>query len=108
MYIDTMSISSLLALLIAIVIAGALAILAGYLSFTMLRSVQAPSIKQPRFYLPSDFFVTLALLGNFWLVLLVLLGSEELLLADRPLIVIMTSLIAPFLSWWRKKKAARE
>ena len=99
----------MLAFFVAIFIVLTLVTLAGYLSYMVLRSAQAlPIINQHRLYLPSDFFVSLVLFGNFWMILLVLLGSQELLPSDRPLIVIIVSLIAPFLSWWHKKKAKIE
>lgn len=96
----------MVSIVFASIILVGLASLASYLSFTVVRSkLAAPKAMPTRFYLPTDFFVTLVLLGNFWMIILVLLGSQELLPADRPMITIIASLMAPFLSWWRKKKA---
>ncbi len=84
-------------------------VLATSLSYSVLRSEQAATTRrEPHFYLPNDFFVALVLLTNFWLILLVILGCQELLPADRHLIIIVVSMLAPFLSWWRKKKVSAE
>lgn len=97
------------ALILVIIIVAILVVVAGSLAYAVLRSVPAAKPeKEPHFYLPNDFFITLVLLANFWLILLVLLGSQELLPTERNMIVILASLLAPFLSWWRKKKAGAE
>lgn len=84
-------------------------IIAGYLVFSVMRSKEALEVEPDlHFFLPNDFFVSLTLLTNFWLVLLVLLGSQELLQADKQIIVVFTSLFAPFLSWWHQKKDGGE
>jgi|GEM_PF-3802478 len=56
------------------------------------------------FILPHQYFVSLILLANFWLILLLLLGLRELPEEQRSALLILVALFAPFLSWWRQNR----
>lgn len=57
------------------------------------------------FFLPYDFFLSLILLVNFWVILLILLGSQSLPEEESFIITMIMCAWGPIFMWWRKKRA---
>jgi uncharacterized protein YybS (DUF2232 family) len=75
------------------------------ITWSILRSskIKTTQIRE-QFFLSHRLFISLALLINFWSVLLILLNAQELPKNEKQTVTIIASLLAPFLSWWRKKR----
>ncbi len=53
--------------------------------------------------LPHDFFISIILLFNLWIILLLLLASENLEKTDQQNLILAASILAPGVFWWWKK-----
>jgi len=70
----------------------------------MVLAPSGPSTIKMQFFLPNRLFVSLILLSSFWLTLLLLLGLGDLPTGGKQGLIIVISLFAPFLSWWRQNR----
>lgn len=53
--------------------------------------------------LPHDFFISIILLFNLWIILLLLLASENLEKTEQQNLIFAISILAPGIFWWWKK-----
>lgn len=94
-------ISSLTWILAMVLIAPLIAIT---MSAIKAKSLTSASVNQS-FFLPYDFFLSLILLVNFWVIVLVLLGSQSLPEEESFIITIIMCAWVPIFMWWRKKRS---
>lgn len=88
-----------------------LAIPLGCITFLLVSTLKSQKRSKPAekstFFLPNDFFISLVFLMNFWVILLILLGAQELGEKDQRILAMVFCLGAPFLSFWQKKRWER-
>lgn len=75
-------------------------LLSASLFFASNRKEHRPSA---RFFMPTDLFIYLILLINYWVMLLILLESKTMN-QESTIAIIASAIFAPFLNWWHKKR----
>lgn len=82
--------------------------LLGIIAFLIISTLQAKkksqSPEKSTFFLPNDFFISLVFLMIFWVIILILLGAQDLAAKDQRILAMVFCFCAPFLSFWQKKR----
>ena len=78
------------------------------MALSLWQSLGLGAKKNRQMFLPHDFFQTLLLLVGMWVIIFTIMASANLASVEKQVIVMISSLLAPFLIWWWRKKMEEE
>jgi hypothetical protein len=82
-------------------------LVSSFIIATMTRVLLGAHNKPPaitHMLLPHDFFISLVLSLSLWALLFLIMATKSLLVAYKPMLVIISSILALLLLWWCKNQ----